>query len=301
MKNIQSNFVACLLVFGFTGLVFTACKKNGNPNDLPSVSPADYAGTIDGFKSSEEVYPKNLIAYWSFDDTKVEAKSGKAPTATANDVFISGGVRNKAISLNAGYLWYASQFNAFKTDALKNFTVSLWVQILNNGSKKTQVFQIARPGMLNGNFDFILETQLNPASNTSYIRIHPYFTTAGNGRQDNVNAFGAQNLSPTIGANKWTHMLVTYDGNTGVFNLWADGVKVGNYPNRGTAANSLFKSWEPNEVIIGGNYNTIPGQSVSTDVSFAAMTGSIDEIRVYNTALPDAFIKALYNLGLANK
>ncbi len=279
---------------------FSSCKKDGNPNNLPPVSPADYDGKIDGFSSSDEIFPKNLVAYWSFDDTKNELKSGKSPTQTANDAFISGGVRGKAISLNAGYLYYASQFNAFKTDSLKSFTISQWIQILNNGSKKTMIFQIARPGMFQGNLDFILLTNINPATNTDYVRINPAFATVGGGRQDNINAFGASNTSPQIGASKWIHLVLTYDGATGVFNIWGNGVKIGNYPNRGVG-NNLFKSWEPNEVIIGGNYNTIPGQSVSGDVSFAAMTGSIDEIRVYNINLPDAFINALYKLGVANK
>lgn len=296
-KNRLSIGVLALIMF----MGFNACKKDGNPNNLPEVSTEQYAGTIDGFKSSDEVYTANQVAYWSFDDTKNELKSGKAPTATANDAFVSGGVRGKAIKLTAGYLRYASQFNAFKTDSLKSFTVSMWVQLLNNGSKKTQIFQLARPGMLNGNIDFFLETNLNPPSNTDYIRIRTYFATVGGGRQDNVNAFGAQNLSPKFGATKWTHLLMSYNISTAVFNIWGDGVKIGNFPNRSTAANNLFKSWEPSEVILGGNYNTIPGQSVSGDTSFEAMTGSIDEVRVYNTALPDAFILALYKLGVAGK
>jgi hypothetical protein len=31
------------------------------------------------------------------------------------------------------------------------------------------------------------------------------------------------------------------------------------------------------------------------------MTGKIDEVRIYNISLPDAHIKALYNLGVAKK
>jgi hypothetical protein len=77
-------------------------------------------------------------------------------------------------------------------------------------------------------------------------------------------------------------------------------VKVGNFPNRGTG-NSSFKSYEPSQVIIGSNYNGIPGMSVSSDVSFAPMTGQLDEIRFYNRVLPDAHIKALNNLGKAGK
>ncbi|MGM9475383.1 LamG-like jellyroll fold domain-containing protein [Pedobacter sp. GSP4] len=290
------------LAFGIAvcSAIFSSCKKSDNPNNLPDVDPSAYEGKIDGFSSSDEIYPKNLVAYWSFDGTKNELKSSSAPTSTLNDSFIPGGVRGQALGLSAGYLYYGKQFDALKTAALKSFTISEWVQILNNGSKKTMLFQIARPGMFNGNVDFILETNANPATNTDYIQIHPYFTSVSGGRQDNVNNFGAANLSPKIGATKWVHLLITYDGSSGVFDLWANAVKIGNYPNRGTGT-SLFNSFEPSEVIMGANYNLIAGKTVSTDTSFGAMTGSIDEVRVYNTVLPQAYINTLYNLGLAGK
>lgn len=276
--------------------VLASCKKDGNPNNLPGVSPDDYIGKVDGYDSSAQIFPKNLVAYWSFDGTRNELLSGTAPTSSAGDALVNGGVRGQALSLTAGYLYYGTQFQRFKTDSLKSFTISTWVQILNNGSKRTMLFQMARPGIFNGNINFVLNTNANPASNTDVLKIQPTFTTVGGGTQDNLN----NALSPKIGTDKWTHLLLTYDGATGVFNIWGDGVKIGGYPNRGVG-NNLFKSYEPSEVIIGSNYNGIPGKQVNTDASFAPMTGRVDEIRVYNIALPDAHIRALYNLGKANK
>ncbi|HVV06968.1 MAG TPA: LamG domain-containing protein [Puia sp.] len=276
-------------------ILLSSCKKDGNPNKLPSVSPEQYAGTIDGYKSSDEIYPKNLVAHWTFDDTWNETLSGNAPTDMTGNSFVDGGVLGKAASINAGYLYYATQFSAFRTDSLKSFTISLWIKIRNNGSKKTMVFQLARPGILMGNINFALNTNAYPADNTK-LQIQPYFTTAGNGKQDNLNA----SIYPTIGADKWTHLVITYNGSSGYFYEWGDGVNVGSYNSRGTG-NNLFKSWEPSEVIIGSDYNGIPGKSVNSDVSFAPMTAQVDDIRVFNTVLPDAHIKALYNLGKANK
>jgi hypothetical protein len=242
------------------------------------------------------------VAYWSFDGTKNEIKSGAAPTVTANDAFKAAGVRGQAITLNAGYLYYATQFQKFKTDSLKSFTISSWVQILNNGSKKTMLWQLARPNIFNGNINFVLETNKYPASDVDRLTIHPTFTAANGGMQDNLNTANGSFpfISPKIGADKWTHLVVTYDGVANIIQIWADGVKVGvpAYQQRGS---NFFKSHEPNEVIIGSNYNGIPGKAVNSDVSFAPMTGSIDEIRVFNIALPDAHIKALFNLGLAKK
>ncbi|MEN9598966.1 MAG: hypothetical protein RL596_1277 [Bacteroidota bacterium] len=277
-------------------LANSACKKNGNPNKLPAVSAADYVGKIDGYNSSDEVYPQNLIAYWSFEDTKNETVSGTAPGSSAGDSYVTDGVKGKALNLSAGYLYYPTQFQKLKTDSFKSFTISTWVKILNNGSKRTMLFQLARPGIFTGNINFALNTQSFPATNTTTLRIQPTFSTVGGGTQDNLN----NTLSPIIGMDKWTHILLTYETNTGVFDIWADGIKVGGFPNRGVGNNS-FKSYEPSEIIIGSNYNGIPGKTVSADVTFAPMTGQIDEIRIYNRALPDAQIKSLFNLGKANK
>ena len=292
-KNIMQKFsIAALIV-----LVFAACKKDGNPNNLPDVSTADYVGKIDGYNSSDEVFPQNLVAYWSFDDTKNELKTGTAPTSSLNDSYVAAGVRGKALNLAAGYVYYKTQFQTFKTDSIKNWSMSTWVKLKNNGSKRTMVFQLSRPGIFNGNINFALNTNGYPATNDTTLRIQPSFTTIGGGTQDNLNS-AVVGMDKT-NLNNWVHIVLTYDYSTGVFNNWMNGVKVGGYPNRGTGNNS-FKSWEPNEVFFGANYNAA-GMTVSTDVSFAPMTGQIDEVRFYNITLSDAYIKSLYNLGKAGK
>ena len=296
MKFLKIYNKPLALGLALTAIVLSGCEYDGNPNNLPDVNPADYEGRIDGYSSSDEIFPDNLIAYWSFDDTKNELKSGAAPTSSLNDSYAANGVKGKALQLNGGWVYYATKFENFKTDTLKSFTISHWVQILNNGSKRTMTFQLARPGNFNGSINVALNTNANPASNTDILRIQPTFTTVGGGTQDNLN----NNLSPKIGADKWTHIVITYDGATGVFNIWGDGVKIGGFPNRGVG-NNLFKANEPSEVIIGANYNSIPGKQVNTDANFAPMTGKIDELRVYNIPLPDAHIRSLYNLGMANK
>jgi hypothetical protein len=300
---IKTNYTYCTLFIALAAITFTACTKDGNPNNLPDVDVSDFTGKIDGYSSSDEIYPANLVAYWNFDGTKNEKLNGTVPTSSLNDAFVDGGVKGQALSLNAGYVYYANQFNSFKTDALKSFTVSEWVQILNNGSKKTMTFQLARPGVFNGNINFTLETNTRPATDVNNITVHPTFTATNGGTQDNLNAntsAGDIFKSPTIGLDKWTHLVITYDGVANNLQIWGDGIKIGAtaYQNRGT---NFFKSWEPSEVIIGSNYNSIPGHTVNTDVTFAPMTGRIDEIRVFNICLPDAHIKTLYKLGVAHQ
>jgi len=289
--KIIAGFLLALVLAGGA-----SCKKDGNPNNLPPVNPADYEGTIDGFTSSDEIFPENLIAQWTFDVNTNEKFTNAAPTTVANATLVDGGVIGKAVSLNAGFLYFARQFPKFTTTSFTNFSVSAWIKILNNGSKRTMLLQLARPGILFGNINFSLNTNQNPASVTNILRIQPSFTTRAGGLQDNLNSI----LSPTIGMDKWTHVVITYEAANGVFNLWGDGVKIGQFPNRGTG-NNTFNCWEPNEFIIGSNYNGIPGKAVNADAAFAPMTGQIDEIRVWNRTLPDAFIISLFNLGKAGK
>ncbi len=295
IRNIKTGLLAgfCLALVIVGG---SSCKKDGNPNNLPPVSPDDYAGTIDGFTSSDEIFPANLVAQWTFDANTNEKFSNAAPTSSANATLADGGVIGKALDLNAGYLYFARQFPKFTTAGFTSFSISVWVKILNNGTKRTMLMQLARPGLFTGNINFHLNTQSFPASNTDVLRIQPTFATKGGGTQDNLNS----TLSPKIGMTKWTHIVLTYQAATGVFDIWADAIKVGQFPNRGTGNNS-FNCYEPNEFIIGSNYNGIPGKAVNSDVSIAPMTGQIDEIRIWDRALPDAFISALFNLGKAGK
>lgn len=276
----------------------TACSYNGNPNNLSEVSPADFKDKVDGFSSSNDIYAQNLVAYWNFDGTSNEQKTGTAATSSLNATFTDGGVTGRALRLDSGYVYYARQFPGFATDSLKSFTISQWVKLANNGKTQTMTFQLARPTMLSGNISVAIETNFRRAGNDTLI-IHPRFMTQNGGMQDNLNAPWTRNFKPALGnAGKWTHVVVTYNRSNSVLQIWADGVKIGEpeYQNRGT---NYFYAHGPSEVIMGATYNFIPGKKINTDASFSPMRGQLDEVRVYNVALPDAHIRALYNLGRA--
>lgn len=290
------------LLFGGMILGAAACSKY-NPNHLASVSTSQFGSKIEGFDSSDQVAASNLVAYWSFDGTEKESISGIGPAANVNDSYITKGVRGQGLELNNGYLYYTQQIPNLGTN-LHSFTVIAWVQVLNNGSTPTSIWQLARPGNLFGNINFLCETGQNPASDLNDFIVHPdYFD--GGGTQDNLNANWAPDgagtyYSPTIGPNIWTQIGVTFDSATVILQVWADGKRIGttSYQQRGTA---LYKPTVPDEVIIGGWYNNIPGKTVTTDTWTVPMVGGVDEIRVYNAALGAADIKALYELGQAGK
>ncbi|MGF1923399.1 MAG: LamG-like jellyroll fold domain-containing protein [Bacteroidia bacterium] len=278
-----------------TVTALSSCEKDGNPNNLPEVSTADYEGTIGGFRTTDEILKDNLVAHFSFDENYSEKLSNTAPTQVAGNSLVDG-FKGKALNLNAGYLYYATQFAAFKTAALQSFTISQWIQISNNGSKRTMLMQLARPGVFDGSLDIRLNTNGYPASNIDVLKVGPRFSTVGGGSQDNLNA----TLSPKIGPDNWVHLVLSYNGKTGRFNVLTNGINIGSYSDRGIG-NNLFKANEPGELIIGGNYNVIPGKAVNTSTEYAAMTGKIDEIKIYNAFMPDPVVNAMYKLYLEKK
>ncbi|KQC02688.1 LamG-like jellyroll fold domain-containing protein [Pedobacter sp. Hv1] len=295
MKFSNLYRTVCALGILLTATTFSSCEKDGNPNNLPELDPNDYAGTIGGFRTTDEILKDNLVAYFSFDDNYSEKLSNTAPTTAAGNSLVTG-FKGKALSLDAGFLYFANQFAAFKTDPFKSFTISQWIQISNNGSKRTMLMQFARPGMFDGSLDVRLNTNGYPASNIDVLKVGPRFSTIGGGSQDNLNA----TLSPKIGPDNWVHLVLSYNGKTGRFNVLTNGINIGSYSDRGVG-NNLFKSYEPGEFIIGGNYNVIPGKTVNTSTEYAAMTGKIDEIKIYNAFMPDAVVNAMYKLYLDKK
>jgi hypothetical protein len=296
LKKYKIGLFLCLLA----GMAFFAGCKKGNPNNLPSVSPKDFEGKIEGFDSSGQVASDQLVAYWGFNGSQSERISGIAPTSSLNAKLVDNGVWGQALELDSGYVYYASQIPAFN-DSLTSFTVSEWVQIQNNGSTPTMTFSIDAPGQFWPDFAFLLETGQKPASDTDNLVVHPSYADVNSGRQDNLNANWLSSYkSPTIPPGKWTNLVVTYDKASKIFQIWADGIKIGapDYQNRGDA---FFKPAVPNEIIIGGWYNNIPGKELTADTWTVPMVGKIDEIRVYKSALGAADIIALYKLGRAGQ
>lgn len=287
------------LVIAMSSLLFVSCSDDWR--GLPEVSPSDYEGKIEGFDSSAQVQPDHLIAYWGFNGTEAEVKTGTKPTSSSNASLVDGGVIGQALKLDSGYLYYAHQFPMFDS-SFKSFTISEWVQVQNNGTHNTMSFMLARPGERLGYINFMLETSHYPASDTNALIIHPRYVDANGGTQDNLNAWwtGDNFHAPANPPGKWIHLVLTYSFSyegSNAFHIWANGEDIGNYNNRG----SYFACRKPNEVIIGAWYSNIPGKSVAPNALDKPMTGKIDEIRIYDEALGTADIIALYKLGRAGQ
>ncbi len=296
MKRTSSYFkfwaaAAALVVFG-------ACKDD---EQLPQ---------IDGYNNSDEVAATNLVAHWTFDSDQKEKISGTAPSATFGTVGSTTGQIGNALQLTKGALVYPPIDKINTANALNNFTVSLWVNV--KGNKKaanegfTAFFGLIPSGVTDiwGDVMALAETARHlPTSDTlelkNILNTHP--AGGGNSLQDNVATKNGDQGSFFMGANKWSHYVLRWDGTTNKFYIFGNAKDVGGYTQRGATGPEIMAV--PVKAVFGSlaskeiGFTGAPNQQSWNPWA----TASIDDVRVYNTALSDAEITALFNLGTAGR
>ncbi|MDJ1501643.1 LamG-like jellyroll fold domain-containing protein [Xanthocytophaga agilis] len=287
-----------------SALLVTSCKDD--EKKLPDIG---------GYGSADEVGASNLLAHWSFDGNSTEQKSGTAPAKTENATF-STGVKGQAVSLANGYLLYPTLTALSSANAIPSVTVSAWINTDVNGSTASSVFALtqatsAQTDWNQGPINMYLETG-RPTSTKDTLALHSAFHTYSGGNYnvggDNINDYGTRgtDFQTVIGANKWVHYVMVYDGAASTIDLYANGVVVSNKnfrvrDNGGAPIGNLTLS-TPTQVLIGGWPNTVTGYTNSSAQSWQGLyTGQIDEVRVYSKALSATDIGSLYQLELAGR
>jgi hypothetical protein len=281
----QSRITIGILALAITSVIFS-CNKD----DTVQLPP------IGGFNSADEVGSSNLVAYWALDGDGKEAKSGMSPTKSQNVSYVAG-TKGKAASFATGFLAYDV---ITSLTSLPNATISLWANVQNNGTNPSSFFTLTRPNEWAGNINFMSETGWRKATNdTMTIKGLVVTKVAGNDSwQDSRNDATKGGVQAAKLTGKWTHLVMTWDGATSMFKIYANGVKISNpeWEARGTTGPLSFTT--PTKVVIGAWGTNVSGTPDSWQVP---MTGLLDEIRVYNKALSDGDISALYQLESAGR
>ena len=289
------------------GVAFS-CSKSSTPS-LPKIGPYD---------NSNQVASTNLLAHWTFDGTSNETISSAAPSKTVGATFGTG-VKGQALTLTNGYLLFPAITKLNTANAVASFTVSAWVNVDNNGSTVSEVFALtqsatAQSDWNTGAISMYLET--GHAKNTDDTLVfHGAFSTyTGTGGTrlggDNINDYGVRgtDFQTVKSTNKWVHYVLRYDAAGSNIDIFANGVRVSNnnFRNRTTGNPAVgigpIVQTVPTQVLIGGIPNATTGYANSAaQVWQGLFTGSIDELRVYNSALQDTDIGYLYQLELAGR
>lgn len=293
-KWTRNGLIAGALIFSIN-----SCKTKGGDVVLPPIG---------GYANSNAVAAANLQAHWTFDGSQKEDKSGVAPAQVLGASYIPG-IKGQGVKLNNGYLYYTG-ITGLST-VTSSFTVSTWMQVDNNkpvvgGGLPYQAFQYVRanpsadPNNPFGNINLTIEAgqfRHTPATGYDTLIIHPTFRDPAGGLQDNINNYPLNLIKDTSG--KWVHVLIEYSATSHLFATWANGVKVSNFEDRGAV--NVFTPSPSTSVVIGGWIANVTGIGMNVQGFTVPFIGAIDEVRVYNKALTDAEISALYQLEAAGR
>lgn len=252
--------------------------------------PESYAPevSIGGFTSSGEIATANLVAYWPFDGDYSDAISKTAGVNTGTT--FTNGIKGQAMK---GALKSYVLFTP--TDAilkLQSFTIGYWV---NNKSTTASngivgLVSLSQTKAFWGNMETFFE---NGGTETDGIfKAHIQNDTLDTW----VSKEGIVNLY-----NSWNHLAISYDATTSTFSLYVNGSKSAT----STVAKFGNLKWKnPGKIVFGANqFQTDPSQTnAATAQSWASyLTGSLDEVRIYNVALKDNEIDALVKLESRGK
>ena len=292
-----NNLISLLLS---AAIVFSACTKADYGDSVVKGDPPPVPG---GFTNSNQIAAANLIAYWNFDGSNNEVKSNTAPSAVSNASFTTG-IKGQALRLNSGYLLYPTIAALSSANAISSCTVSMWVNFSNNGSQASEFFSLSKDTSKQNDWLGILNIAAetgHPASDQN-IAFHSWIGTYPTGSRnggDNINDYGnaGTDFQTVAAAGKWVQYIMRYDASSENIDLYVNNVRVSNNNFRHRGGFGPIIMPVPTQVLIGGFPTAATGFRLSGLQSWQALlTGSIDEIRVYNKAFSDLEISALYKL-----
>ena len=301
MKTIKLTGYSIAVALGIA--FFVGCSGSDDAIQLPPIG---------GYNSADEVGAADLIAYWPLNGSGNEIKSNTPPATTVGATY-EAGAKGQGVKLTNGYLKYPS-IVALST-SLTSFSISTWAKVKNNGTSASVFLSLTRPNEWAGNINFLAETGWKPATIDSLAVKGLIVSDNTIGWQDSRNTtkldqemitFNAANPTaiqhaafPNIVGGQWAQSVITWDATTRLFKVYSNGVKISNpkWEERGAPNGIMLNFYTPTTPIIGA-FGDI---ATTTEPWNKAMTGSLDEIRVWKKALNAADVKSLFELEKANR
>lgn len=281
---------------------------------------------IDGYNNSNEVAAANLKAHWPFDGNYTERLSGANPLSGASGTFGTVGFETgpigQGLKLTAGALRYPNLAELNTANALANFTVSMWVKVKNNAGTAqegyTMLFGLFPDGLTEGtvgdfmwgNINMAAETAWFPATNaqpdTLVLKGHFVIKNADggiNGQDNRPDPRGNPPVGVFKKSGEWVHFVARWNATTRQFHIFGNATSIGAYTQRGTGDPLPLRMNVPCSPVFGNGATQAVGfpNNPEQQTWSPMATASIDDVRVFNTALSDVEITALFNLGTAGR
>lgn len=267
------RYITALICFAF---LVSSCQKSFDP---ASYEPEKSFG---GFSSSDEIDPESLIAFFPFEGNLTDAVSNT--TANNFGTTFSTGIKGQALFVGLNNYALFEPTEAIKD--LQSFTIAYWVNTPINTAGIQSPLCFVNPTGFWSNLDMFFDQQ-TPAA--SVFKMHLF----GN---DGDTEQWLQDWSITNPWDSWIHIALSYDMPSSTFTFYVNGTKVG------SATNTDFKQPNFSDVpqIVFGTIQFMTNPSLTTGTGPQAwasyLLGSMDQLRIYNKALPGKDLNALAQL-----
>jgi uncharacterized repeat protein (TIGR01451 family) len=224
--------------------------------------------------------PSNLVAWWPAEGNANDLVGTDNGTILNGITFLPGKVGQ---AFNFDGVTGAIIVPASATLSVQDLTIETWI-FPTDLSKPRPIFEYAdATGLSTLNFWYCLGNGAQPVSGA-------LFAAARDGANVNNNFYLASS-GGLLPANQWSHVAFTFDSTAGKATLYLNGVIV--------ATNTLSVPVHPNtKVAVNIGYR--PSGSADLYAGFRHV-GKLDEVTLYNRALGQSEIQAIYNAGSSGK
>lgn len=301
MKN---KIVTALFCSGFVATaLLVSCDKDSIDKDN---APIPYMA-IGGYDNSDQIATDNLLVKCSFEDNITDSKGG-ITGGVGTDVAYDTGKKGKA------YKGSTSAFIAYNNVStsivnLQSITVSGWIKTDPHTGGAQCLFMLPKTSDFWGNIFTLIE---GTGPNTTMLvknHIQKDVTPSIPWNGQWLVHDGANVLNNMFGS--WRHLVWSYNATTSTYNIYVDGNKItlpesiskrytNDVASGGVPLGALANS-DVSKFIIGGYQQHLGSPWSAPDGWMLHYTGLLDEFRLYNTALPDSDVRALYLLERDNR
>ena len=254
---------------------------------MKTFDPKSYAPplNINGYTSASQVATSNLVAHWTFNNTLADSISGTMGVATGTSFGQSFKGYGQALQgANNAYVTSAVPPNI---QNLHSFTLSTWYNMPENTNGVVALVDIANSQNFWGNLDIFLENP--PNSTTGQLKVHLW----NNGTSTTGTDAWEGDYTVNNAFNTWNEVGVTYNDTTSTVKVYYNGQLVGTNTQAGFAP----LNWTGVKQMAFGTLQFQTNPSLTSAVQYPGfgsfLTGSLDEVRVYNRVLTGVEISSL--------
>ena len=276
MKHLNKySLMACL---AFATILVSSCYEKFDPD---SYAPPLNIG---GFTSSKEIAPANLVGYWAFDGNLVDSVSGNAGTNTGTS--FTKGIKGQCMQ-GAKDSYVLFDPGAAITE-MKSFTITYWVNSPLNVDGIVGLVNLSNTENFWGNIDMFFEN--GATQDGAKFRAH----ITNNGAAGPEHWISKDGLPAIFG--NWVSFAISYDDASHTFKYYVNGSVIVTDVDPGFGSLNFENS---GPIVFGTvQFQTTPSLTSGSDsqpwASF--LTGTLDEVRIYNTALTDNEVNSLVKL-----